>query len=99
MRALVIVGTEMARRIHIMNDVTQAPRTKLDSWMGCHPAASAFHFVAPRALSDDERVRQVGADEYSLQISRFFGVTVRNRVALDPLPEGFEMNWVNAQAP
>lgn len=96
---VVVVGTEMARRIHIMNDMTQAPRTKLDSWMGSHPAAAAFHFVAPRALSDDERVRQIGADEYSLQVSRFFGVTVRNRVALDPLPAAFEMNWVNPQAP
>jgi hypothetical protein len=89
---LVVVGMGTARRLHIMNDVTDVRRRRLDDWMGRHPEASAFHLVAPRDLDESDRVTESN-DGYILQAVRFFGVTVRNVRAADPLAVGFEDNW------
>mgnify|MGYP001604056864 CR=1 FL=1 len=92
---LIVVGTEEARAFHILRDMTNPLRMTLDRWMGLHPEASAFHFVAPRTMTEDERVQEIG-EELSLQVTRFFGVTVRNQRAVDPLPQDFEKNWAIA---
>ena len=90
---VVVVGTNEERFAPLIEDLTAAPRKKLEQWLPRHPEVAAFHFLRPRSLHDTDRLSEI-PDGYLLQGTRLSGVTIRSKVAEEPLPAGFENNWI-----